>query len=217
MSSITAVPLQPVKRRVLVYVWAGIMIAVLGAFALAWMAPTDPATAFLAGNRKVPGVVQTASGLQYMILKPGKAIGSPTDQDITLINYEGKLLNGTTFDKSQRPTPMPVAAADEKSGRQGVVPGFSEALKLMTKGAKYRFWIKPSLAYGDKAGGVRGRAAGFPARIGDPPDADAAADDAAATGRCSGRWIAARRRHAAGRRRPADRPLITEAAIVRFS
>lgn len=153
MSSITAVPLQPVKRSVMVYLWAGIVIAVLGAVALAWMAPTDPAAAFLAGNRKVPGVVQTASGLQYMILKPGKAVGSPTDQDITLINYEGKLLDGTTFDKSQRPTPMPVAAADEKSGRQGVVPGFSEALKLMTKGAKYRFWIKPSLAYGEKAGG----------------------------------------------------------------
>jgi FKBP-type peptidyl-prolyl cis-trans isomerase 2 len=34
-----------------------------------------------------------------------------------------------------------------------VVPGFSEALKLMPKGAKYRFWIKPSLAYGDEASG----------------------------------------------------------------
>jgi len=152
MSSITAVPLQPVKRRVLVYLWAGIVIAVIGAFALAWMAPTDPVATFLAGNRKAPGVMQSPSGLQYMILKPGKG-GSPTDQDIALVNYEGKLLDGTTFDKSQNPTPMPVAAADEKTGRKGVVPGFSEALKLMSKGAKYRFWVKPSLAYGDKAGG----------------------------------------------------------------
>ena len=62
MSSITAVPLQPVKRRVLVYVWTGIVIAVLGAFALAWMAPTDPATAFLAGNRKVPGSCRPPRG-----------------------------------------------------------------------------------------------------------------------------------------------------------
>ena len=153
MSSITAVPLQPVKRRVLVYLWVGIVIAVLGAVALAWMAPVDPAAAFLASNRKAPGVVQTASGLQYMILKAGKAAVSPTDQDVALVNYEGKLTNGTTFDKSQQPTPMPVVASDEKNGRQGIVPGFSEALKLMTKGAKYRFWIKPNLGYGDKAAG----------------------------------------------------------------
>lgn len=153
MSSITAVPLQPVKRSVLVYLWVGVVVAVLGAFALAWMAPTDPITDFLAKNRKAPGVVQTASGLQYQILAPGKGGLSPTDTDVALINYEGKLADGTTFDKSQQPTPMPVAAADEKAGRPGVVAGFSEALKLMTKGAKYRFWIKPSLGYGDKATG----------------------------------------------------------------
>jgi hypothetical protein len=152
MSSITAVPLQPVKRRVLVYLWAGIVIAVLGAVALAWMAPVDPAAAFLASNRKVPGVVQTASGLQYMILKPGKALGSPTDQDVALINFEGKLTNGTSFGQSQR-TPVPVAASEGKAEGQGVPRGLSEALKLMTKGATYRFWIKPGLGYGDKAVG----------------------------------------------------------------
>ena len=65
----------------------------------------------------------------------------PTDSDVALVNYEGKLTNGTTFDKSERPTPMPVVASDEKSGRQGVVPGFSEALKLMTERA--RFMVRP--------------------------------------------------------------------------
>ena len=152
MSSITAVPLQPVKRSVLVYLWAGIAIAVLGAFALAWMAPLDPVSSFLATNRKAPGVIQTASGLQYQILSPGKGGVRPTDSDVALINYEGKLTDGTTFDKSQQPTPLPVRAADGKGG-QGVVPGFSEGLKLMTKGAKYRFWVKPSLGYGDKVNG----------------------------------------------------------------
>jgi hypothetical protein len=144
MSSITAVPLLPVKRRVLVYLWAGIAIAVLGAFALAWMAPLDPVSSFLAKNRRAPGVIQTASGLQYEILSPGKGGVTPTDADVALVNYEGKLTDGTTFDKSQQPTPMPV---------KSVVPGFSEALKLMPKGAKYRFWIKPSLGYGDKPNG----------------------------------------------------------------
>ena len=43
------------------------------------------------------------------------------------------------FDASKQPTPLPVA---------GSIKGFSEGLKLMTKGAKYRFWIKPELGYG---------------------------------------------------------------------
>ena len=148
MSTITAVPLQPVKRGVLVYLWIGILIAVIGAFLLARQGDS-----FLARNSRAADVVTTASGLQYKVLTAGKGGPKPTDSDVALVNYEGKLLNGTTFDKSQQPTPMPVVAADEKIGRQGVVPGFSEALKLMVKGAKYRFWIKPSLAYGSKAAG----------------------------------------------------------------
>jgi len=144
MSTVTAVPLQPVKRSVLVWLWLGIALAILVAFALAWMAPMDPVAGFLAKNAHTKGVVQTASGLQYEILAPGKGTQKPTDSDVALINYEGKLTDGTIFDKSQRPTPMPIGS---------VVPGFSEAMKLMPKGSKYRFWIKPSLGYGDKASG----------------------------------------------------------------
>ncbi|MES2058551.1 MAG: FKBP-type peptidyl-prolyl cis-trans isomerase [Pseudomonadota bacterium] len=144
MSSVTAVPLQPTKRRVLVYLWLGIALALCGAVALAQMAPVDPVTTYLAKNKRDKGVVQTESGLQYKIIAPGSGDARPTAADVALVNYEGKLTDGTTFDKSQQPSPLPVA---------GVVPGFSEALKLMPKGAKYRFWIKPSLGYGDKASG----------------------------------------------------------------
>ena len=147
MSTITAVPLQPVKRSVLIYLWIGIVVAVAAAFLLA-----RQGDGFLTRNGREAGVVTTASGLQYKILEPGTG-PKPTDTDVALINYEGRLANGTTFDKSQQPTPMQVVAADPATGRPGVVPGFSEALKLMSKGAKYRFWIKPSLAYGDKASG----------------------------------------------------------------
>ena len=48
-------------------------------------------------------------------------------------------MNGTVFDKADQPTALPVAR---------MIPGFTEGLKLMSKGAKYRFWIKPELAYG---------------------------------------------------------------------
>lgn len=140
MSTVTAVPLRPVKRGYLVWLWLGLALALVSAFALARQGDD-----FLTRNARASGVVTTASGLQYRVLEPGQAGGArPTDTDVALVNYEGKLLDGTTFDKSQQPTPMPVA---------GVVPGFSEALKLMPKGAKYRIWLPPQLAYGEKGAG----------------------------------------------------------------
>ncbi len=100
--------------------------------------PLSPEDAFLARNRKLRGVIQTASGVQYRVIKPATG-PHPTDADVALVNYEGKLVNGTSFDKSTQPTPMPVSA---------VVPGFSEALKLMAKGETLRVWIPSRLAYG---------------------------------------------------------------------
>ncbi|WP_298672846.1 FKBP-type peptidyl-prolyl cis-trans isomerase [uncultured Sphingomonas sp.] len=138
MSTVTAVPIPPVKRSYVVWLVLGIVAALVAATALAFQGDD-----FLARNARQKGVETTASGLQYQVLTPGTG-AKPTDTDVVLVNYEGKLLNGTTFDKSQQPTPFPVT---------GVVPGFSEGLKLMSKGAKYRFWIKPSLGYGDKATG----------------------------------------------------------------
>ena len=138
MSTVTAVPIPPVKRAYWLWLLVGIVIAVAAAAALATQGDN-----FLTRNARKSGVVTTASGLQYQVLKAGQG-ASPTDTDITLVQYEGKLLDGTTFDKSQQPTPMPVS---------GVVPGFSEGLKLMKKGAKYRFWLKPDLAYGAEAKG----------------------------------------------------------------
>lgn len=101
------------------------------------------ATAFLLKNRYAEGIVQTPSGLQYKVLTPGSG-AKPTDSDVALITYKGTLTDGTVFDQSAQPTPLPVS---------GVVAGFSEALKLMPKGAKYRLWIKPELGYGDRASG----------------------------------------------------------------
>ena len=117
MSTVTAVPLQPVKRSYLIYLWLGIAVAVIVAFLLAMQG--EPA---LAREARGGSVVTTASGLKYKVLEPGKGGAHPTDTDVALVNYEGRLINGTTFDKSQQPTPMPVA---------GVVPGFAEALKSM--------------------------------------------------------------------------------------
>ena len=146
--SITAVPLQPTPKRVLWYLWIGIAVAIVAAL---WLAVSGTAAVragrgtnaqFLAWHKGRAGVVTTASGLQYQVVKKGDGTAHPTQTDVALVNYIGKLRSGAVFDQSQRPTPMPVA---------GVVPGFSEGLKLMTKGSKYRFWIKPELGYGDSS------------------------------------------------------------------
>jgi FKBP-type peptidyl-prolyl cis-trans isomerase FkpA len=134
MSTVTAVPLRPVKRSYIVYLWVGVVLACIAAFLLARQGDD-----FLTRNARAAGVMTTPSGLQYKVLQPGApGAPKPTNSDVALINYEGKLLNGTTFDKSPQPVPMPVT---------GVVPGFSEALKLMPKGARYRVWIGPRLRH----------------------------------------------------------------------
>ena len=96
-------------------------------------------------------VVTTPSGLRFETLRAG-AGGKPTTADLVLVTYEGHLADGTLFDASAQPTAMPVA---------GVVSGFAEALQLMQKGGRYRFWIPSALAYGPE---------GVPGAI--PPNAE---------------------------------------------
>jgi hypothetical protein len=136
--SVTAVPLHPVKRGHIVWLWVGIALLVALAAGFAWAGTRNGADSLLATNAARPGVVTTASGLQYEVLAKGNG-ATPTDADVTLINYTGKFTDGTVFDQTQRPTPLPV---------RGTVPGFSEGLKLMPKGSRYRFWLKPELGYG---------------------------------------------------------------------
>jgi FKBP-type peptidyl-prolyl cis-trans isomerase FkpA len=85
-----------------------------------------------------PPVVATASGLRFQTLKPGTG-PRPTPADAVLIAYEGRLADGKVFDKSEQPVGMMVS---------GVIPGFQEALLLMSQGGTYRFWIPGMLAYG---------------------------------------------------------------------
>jgi len=98
------------------------------------------AAKFLAENAKKPGVVTTASGLQYKVLTPGSG-DSPKATDEVTVNYSGTLLDGTEFDSSyKRGQP-----ASFVLGR--VIPGWTEGLQLMKPGAKYRLFVPPQLAY----------------------------------------------------------------------
>jgi len=150
--SVTAVPLRPIRKGSLTKLWLGLgaLCLVAGGIALAGterQVSSDPAT-FFAKNAKRSNVQTTASGLQMEVLQEGTG-PTPGPNDMVLVEYEGRLLDGTVFDASAQhggPAPLPVS---------GVIPGWSEGLMLMKKGGRYRLWIPSELAYGPQgAGGV---------------------------------------------------------------
>ncbi len=106
---------------------------------------------YMEENGKKDGVITTESGLQYEILVPGgeekydaaKHGDAPTAE----VMYKGTLVDGTVFDQSKQPI---------KFNIRQVIPGFTEALKLMPVGAKWRVTIPADLAYGANGPGSIG-------------------------------------------------------------
>jgi FKBP-type peptidyl-prolyl cis-trans isomerase FklB len=99
---------------------------------------------FLEENAKKAGVVTTASGLQYEVVK--KADGAqPKPTDVVTVHYTGKLTNGTVFDSSvERGSPIDLPVS-------GVIPGWVEGLQLMHVGEKYKLYIPPNWLTAPKA------------------------------------------------------------------
>ena len=96
---------------------------------------------FLAKNKKKKGVKVTSTGLEYKVLRKGKGKKPKATSKVT-VNYKGTLLDGSTFDSSyDRGKPATFALNQ-------VIPGWTEGLQLMSKGAKYEFFIPAKLAYG---------------------------------------------------------------------
>lgn len=106
--------------------------------------------AFLADNAKRAEVTVTPSGLQYEVIETGSG-AKPTASSTVRTHYRGTLIDGSEFDSSysrNEPTEFPV---------NGVIPGWTEALQLMTVGSKWRLYVPYQLAYGERgAGGAIG-------------------------------------------------------------
>jgi FKBP-type peptidyl-prolyl cis-trans isomerase FkpA/FKBP-type peptidyl-prolyl cis-trans isomerase FklB len=103
---------------------------------------------YLAANKGKPGVVTTASGLQYQVIREGQG-PKPAAKDTVLVHYEGKLIDGTVFDSSYQRGQPAAFPLDQ------VIPGWTEGVQLMPTGSKYHFVVPPQLAYGAQgAGGV---------------------------------------------------------------
>jgi FKBP-type peptidyl-prolyl cis-trans isomerase len=102
--------------------------------------------AFLEQNKTKEGVITTASGLQYEILKAGEG-PKPTAEQNVKCNYHGTLINGTVFDSSvDRGEPATFNVSQ-------VIPGWTEALQLMPVGSKWKLYIPGELAYGERGAG----------------------------------------------------------------
>jgi FKBP-type peptidyl-prolyl cis-trans isomerase FklB len=100
------------------------------------------ADAFLTENKAKPGVITLPSGLQYKILAEGKG-PKPAATDTVTTNYKGTFLDGKQFDSSyDRGEPASFTV-------NGVIPGWTEALQLMTVGSKWQLFVPPGLAYGE--------------------------------------------------------------------
>ena len=98
---------------------------------------------FLEANTNKPGVATLPSGLQYEILKEGNGQKPSATSNVTC-HYHGTLIDGTVFDSSvQRGQPATFPL-------NKVIKGWTEGLQLMATGSKWRFFIPPQLAYGDR-------------------------------------------------------------------
>jgi len=99
---------------------------------------------FLADNGKLPGIITTASGLQYKVVRQGAGDG-PKATDQAVVNYRGTLLDGTEFDSSyKRKEPFTFEVGK-------VIKGWQEAVQLMKPGSKFELYIPPDLAYGPQS------------------------------------------------------------------
>lgn len=144
--SVTTVPIQPIEKGSLTKLWGGVALAVLVAGGAAWwgtekaIAGACSAKAFASEGKGVSDVERLPSGLQFQTVKPG--IGAkPTETDVVLVSYKGTLSDGKEFDANPRAA-FPV---------QGLVPGFTEALKMMQRGGSYKLCLPPAIGYGTQA------------------------------------------------------------------
>lgn len=126
--SVTQVPIRPIAKATRTRALLGFVLVILAGVLLAWF-----------GAGQLRGET-TASGLQFRTVQKGEGPLISVNDGV-LIDYEGKLPDGTVFDTTAGKSPAPMLAGQ-------VIPGFSEALQKMQKGGRYKFRVPGKLAYG---------------------------------------------------------------------
>ncbi len=95
---------------------------------------------FLAMNKTKPGIITTASGLQYQVITTGKG-PKPSATSNVKVHYQGTVPEGGIFDSSIGREPVDFVLNQ-------VIPGWTEGIQLMNVGSKFKFFIPQELAYG---------------------------------------------------------------------
>ena len=131
--SATQVPIRPLKAGSMLKLWLGIVLLIAAAGVLAWT-----------GAGSLRGET-TATGVQIRTLKAGS--GDPIKAtDGAIIEYEGRLVDGTVFDSTAGRGPAGMIPGQ-------VIPGFGEALQKMQEGGRYTIRIPSELGYGAAGAG----------------------------------------------------------------
>ncbi len=99
---------------------------------------------FLAENARKDGVVVTESGLQYTVITEGDGGYTPDEDDEVTVHYRGRFIDGTEFDSTHARNEAYRARVKQ------LLEGWSEALQLMSEGAKWELYIPADLAYGER-------------------------------------------------------------------
>lgn len=100
---------------------------------------------FFADNAKKAGVVETESGLQYIIVEPGNE-NHPGPMDTVNVLYKGTLLDGTVFDETKTD---PVELQLNR-----VIAAWTEGLQLIGEGGKITLFVPSELGYGSRGAGM---------------------------------------------------------------
>ena len=108
------------------------------------------ANKFMQENAQRDGIVVTASGLHYRIVREGTG-DKPTINDRVRTHYIGTLIDGSEFDNSYERNEIFEFNVDG-----GAIKGWTEAIQLMKEGANWQLFIHPDLAYGKRVRKTRG-------------------------------------------------------------
>jgi FKBP-type peptidyl-prolyl cis-trans isomerase len=103
---------------------------------------------FLEKNRRKEGVLETGSGLQYVVLEEGEGDGPDTHAHIT-VHQRCQLVNGTIIEDTYRENETSEVKMVE------LIEGYREGIQLMKKGARYKFYIPWELAWGKNGSGSK--------------------------------------------------------------
>ena len=98
-------------------------------------------------KKKKSGITVLPSGLMYKVLVKGNGPVAKADDKVK-VKYEGRLIDGTVFDSTEKHGGEPATFAPSQ-----VIKGWTEALTLMPVGSKWQLYIPQELAYGNRDAG----------------------------------------------------------------